>query len=158
MSCAPQPRCCSFSIAYYPALRCCDCCELLLEHKNGGREAAFLDVISVVISQVWVSHSPQPRADIPHLPWLQIDSLPSWLALGLEDLLPSLLDQRSGCPGANPWSAPRQSCFSLGKFEQVQKQLLLLCPNLQTPREANNYHSQQNKAISILLCTANEAN
>lgn len=61
-------------------------------------------------------------------------------------------------PRVNPWSAPRQSCLRLGKFEQVQKQLLLLYPTLQTPREANNYHSQQNKAIGVLLCTANEAN
>lgn len=41
----------------------------------------------------------RPQAGIHHLPGLQIDSLPSWLLLGLWNLLPLLLDQRSGCPG-----------------------------------------------------------
>lgn len=69
----------------------------------------FFALFSMVISQVWVSQSPQPRAGFHHLPWLRIDSLPSWLVLGLEDLLPLLLHQRSGCRrqilGALPGSA-----------------------------------------------------
>lgn len=52
----------------------------------------------------------------------------------------------------------RAELLPLCKCEQVQQQLLLLNPNLQRPREANNYHSEQNKALSFLFCTANEAN
>lgn len=54
-------------------------------------------------------------------------------------------------PRAEPWEL-------LDKFKKVQEQLLLLYPNLQTLREANNYNSQQNKAVRILLCAGNEGN
>lgn len=60
MPCALQPRCCSFSMALYPALQCWECCDFLREHKSGGREAAFFALLSVLISQVSTSRYPPP--------------------------------------------------------------------------------------------------
>lgn len=157
MPCAPQPRCCSsFSIACYPAWQCCDCCEILLEYKSGG-QLFFCLVLHGYLPGVGKPVTTATSRFSP--PSLAVDQLAAFLACprtgGPAAFAPP---PEIRLPEANPWSTPRQRCFALGKLELVQKQLLLLYSNLQTLREANNYHSEQNKAISILLSTADEAN
>lgn len=53
-----------------------------------------------------------PQAGIHHLPWLQMDSVPPWLLLGLWNFLALLLTQRSGCPGLANLSRSRNSSCS----------------------------------------------
>lgn len=84
-----------------------------------------------------------PQTGKHHLPWLHCTP-----GFSLDSGISCLCSWTRGqAAQGRPLEVSEQNCISLGEFEQVQKQLLLLHPNLQTLREANNHNSQQNKAV-----------